>query len=99
RKRVRPANLFTHGESFLTAKEKQGGLLTFNPFKIAGRLLGWKAKTPGVNSPKPPQTIEPEPVPTAFAPMRDLNLTTTAMDLVVHSRPRWFTPTAQAPDA
>jgi YVTN family beta-propeller protein len=35
---------------------------------------------------------------TAFNPMIDLEYTRTSMDLVAHSRPRWFIPTVKAPE-
>src|SRR5262249_727907 len=35
---------------------------------------------------------------TAFSPMTDLDYARTGMDMVAHTRPRWFTPTTKAPD-
>src|SRR5262249_44376107 len=42
--------------------------------------------------------VQPQPERTAFNPVFDIDLSRTSMDLVVHTRARWFTPTAQAPE-
>jgi cytochrome c553 len=47
------------------------------------------------STPKPPTS---DPRHTAFNPTRDLNTSRTSMDLVAHTRPRWFISTVHAPD-
>jgi YVTN family beta-propeller protein len=77
---------------------------------IGGSQFGYKPTrrpyglfTPGVS------VFDPQPAAatsgfqrsqrTAFSPMLDLDYARTGMDMVAHTRPRWFTPTTKAPDS
>jgi YVTN family beta-propeller protein len=63
------------------------GQSVFEPRQAAG----------GPNQPAPPSS-PPQPGRTAFNPTLDLDLGRNGMDLVAHTRPRWFTPTVSAQD-
>ena len=76
-------------------------------YKIVQRPYGLFTQGQSVFDPKPstdPKKIvkqpilPPQPERTAFNPVFDIDLFSTSMDLVAHTRARWFTPTAQAPE-